>query len=30
MNNEKCSQSPAIKENQLTEICLLNFDKDGY
>jgi hypothetical protein len=26
----KHSQSPAIKENQITEICLLDISKDGY
>jgi len=26
----KHSQSPAVKENQITEICLLDISKDGY
>jgi len=30
MNYEKRSQSPTIKENQLTGICLLNFSEYGY
>lgn len=27
---KKRSQSPAVKENQITEICLSNINKDGY
>jgi len=26
----KHSQSPAVKENRITEICLLDISKDGY